>query len=29
MPSDFEAAAGRPAKSTLQMMRELREMIVA
>jgi len=29
MPSDFEAAAGRPAKSTLQMMRELRETIVA
>jgi NAD(P)H dehydrogenase (quinone) len=29
MPSDFERAAGRPVKSTLQMMRELRETIVA
>jgi NAD(P)H dehydrogenase (quinone) len=29
MPSDFEAAAGRPVKSTMQMMRELRETLMA
>jgi NAD(P)H dehydrogenase (quinone) len=29
MPSDFECAAGRPVKSTLQMMRELSETIAA
>lgn len=29
MPSDFEAAAGRPAKPTLQMMSELRESMVS
>ena len=29
MPSDFQAAAGRPVKPTVQMMRELREIMLA